>query len=45
MKEKIEDTKRVIKSCKSKKDRQYSGQKKKDKTLHRKLNIEQHKPY
>jgi hypothetical protein len=33
MKEKIEDTKRVIRSCKSKKDRQYTGQKKKDKQL------------
>ena len=31
MEEKSEDTKGVIKRCKSKNDRQYNGQKKKDK--------------
>jgi hypothetical protein len=48
-KKKFEDTKGVIRSCKSKKDRQHNGQKKKDKrkstiykTLYRKLKIEQH---
>jgi hypothetical protein len=45
--EKFEDTKEVIRSCKSK-DRQYSDQKKKGqtmiyKTLHRKLKIEARK--
>ena len=45
--EKIEDTKRVIRSCNSK-DRQHIGQKKMkkknngDKILHRKLKLEQH---
>jgi hypothetical protein len=31
LKEEFEDTKRVIRICKSKKDRQHNGQKKKDK--------------
>ena len=44
-KEKFENTKGVIRSCKSKKDRQYYDQKKKDKTLHRKLKIEHHEPH
>jgi hypothetical protein len=50
--EKIEDTKEIIISRKLKNDIQHSGQQKKDKrtktiykTLHRKLNIEQHEPY
>jgi len=47
---KVEDTKGVIRSRKSKKDWQYNDQKKKRqtiiyKTLHRKLKIEQHEPH
>ena len=48
----FEDNKGVIKSCNSKKDRPYNDQKKKDKsiqtiykTLHRKLEIQQHEPH
>jgi hypothetical protein len=45
--EKIDDTKGVIRSRKSK-NRQHNGQKKKtkslNKTLHRKLKIKQHEP-
>ena len=48
-KEKFEDAKGVIRSRKSRKDRQYYGQKKTDKHrytyLHRKLKIEQHEPH
>ena len=51
LEELFEDTKVVIRSRKSK-ERQYNGQKKKDKrtnndlkTLHRKVKIEQHKPH
>ena len=44
--QKFEDTKGIIRSRKSKKDRQYNWQKKKDKTIyktpHRKLTIEEH---
>jgi hypothetical protein len=50
-KEEFEDTKEAINIRKSKKDRQHYGQRKKtqglttiSKTLHRKLNIEQHEP-
>ena len=47
--EKFEDTKGVIQRRKSKKDRQYNGQKKKENStnnkLHRKLTIEQHEPH
>jgi len=51
--EKFEDTKGLIRSRKSKKDRQHNGQRKqKDtgkitiyKTLHRKLMIEKHEPH
>ena len=52
LQEKIEDTKVVIRSCKTKKDRQHNGQRKRTKeqttiykTLHRKLKIEQHEPH
>ena len=46
----FEDTKAIKRSCKSKNDRQYNGQKKKGqttiyKTLHRKLMITQHEPH
>ena len=50
LQEKFEYTKGVNRSCKWKEDRQYNGQKKKDKkiktnnTLHRKLKNEQHEP-
>ena len=49
--EKFEDTKGVIRSRKSKKDRQYNGQKGDKgqrtiyKTLHIKVEIEKHKPH
>ena len=45
--EKFEDNKEVIRSRKSKKERQYNYQKKKNKqyTLHRKLTIHQHEPH
>ena len=50
--EEFEDTKEVVRSRKSKKDRQRNGQEKNDKTiyndlktLHRKLKIEQHEPH
>ena len=39
--EEFEDTKEVIRIRKSKKHRQHNGQKKKDKTLHKKVKIEQ----
>ena len=47
---KVEDTKGVIRSRKSKKETQHNGQKKKGqatiyKTLHRKLKIEQKEPF
>ena len=49
--EKFNDTKRVIRSRKSKKERKHNDQKKKDngqttfyKTLHRKLKVELHEP-
>ena len=47
--ERFEDTKGVIRICKSK-DRQHNGQKKKGqttiyKTLHKKLKIEQHESH
>lgn len=50
VKKKFEDTKRLTRSRKSKKYRQYRGQDKKDKqmgdkTLHRKLTIEYIEPY
>jgi len=50
---KFEDTKMVIRNHSARKDRQYNGQKKKytetntlivDKTIQRKLEIEQHEP-
>jgi hypothetical protein len=45
--EKFEDTKYVIRSNESKKDRQYNGENEEDRTttLHRKLKSEQYKPY
>ena len=50
-KEKLEDTKEVLRFRKSEKDRQHNDQKKKwkwqttiYKTIHRKLKIEQHEP-
>ena len=50
VKEKFEDTKRVIRICKSKEDRQHNGQKSKQtkekhKTLHSKQKIEQNDPH
>ena len=45
--ERFEDTKSVIRSNKSKNDRQYNGENEEDRTttLHRKLKSEQYKPY
>jgi hypothetical protein len=52
LQEEFEDTKGVIRICKSKKDRRHNGQKKKGKRTNNdlqsmdiKLNIKQHKPY
>ena len=52
MKEEFEGTKRVIRICKSKKNRQHNGQKEKDKrtnnnlqNIHIKLKIEKHEAH